>query len=145
MARKQGFFAAMTQANRQNERQRLAAFRAHEKAQLQAIRARERAVKAAERARLSDEKEARRAYAEARQDEADAMAADVAAHREAIEGVLAATLKVDDYIDLDTLKQKPVIPPFDGGPLAVAAAAPSGSAYAVSRSTTSGTRGADRV
>ena len=131
MARKQGSVAAMAQANGQAERQRLAAFRAQEKAQLEAMSARERAVKAVERARSSDEKAARRACLEARQDEADAMQADIVAQREALEGVLAATLKVDDHIDPDTLKHWPAIPPFDGATLANAALAPSEFAHQV--------------
>ncbi len=124
MARKQGFFAAMAQANREAERHRLASYRAHEKAQMDAMRARERSMKAAERARAADEKEARRIYLEARQEEADAMGAEVAAQRDALEGILAATLRVDDYIDLDTLKEKPYIPPFDAGAFATPSPAP---------------------
>jgi restriction system protein len=129
MARKQGFFAAMAQANREAERQRLAAYRAHEKAQMDAARARERSMKAAERARSADEKESRRIYLEARQEEAEALSAEVAAQRDALEGILAATLRVDDYIDLDSLKEKPYIPPFNPGTLATPTAAPRAETY----------------
>jgi len=127
VARRSGFFAAMAQTSRDIERQRLAQTRA----QMQAIRARERAQKAAERAQVADARESRRLYAEAREDETAAQNAELTSLREALEGILAATLSVDDHIDLDSLKQELVIPPFDSGGLGHATPRPDPGAYAV--------------
>ena len=57
------------------------------------------------------------------------MASEVASHREGLDGVLAATLEVDDDIDLDMLKEKPYIPPFDPGALATGSASPVAASY----------------
>lgn len=129
MARRKSFFAAVAQASREAERQRVAAYKAQVRAQEQAARAHERSIKAAERARVVGEKEARRLYAEARQEEADALEAELVAERQALESILAATLAVDDYVDLDSLKEKPYIPPFSPGALAEPLPAPAAETY----------------
>src|SRR5439155_1121017 len=51
--------------------------------------------------------------------------------RQAPSQVLTATLFVDDYIDLDALKNRPVIPPFSPGALETAAPRPSKPDYEV--------------
>src|SRR3990172_4130171 len=127
MARRRGFFAAMAQASREVERQR----QADERAQLRAIRAREQAQRAAERAHAANERESKHFYAEAREQEAFAQEAELESRRTALESVLEATLRVDDYIDLDALKQPPYIPPFDPGSLAEPAPTPDPNTYVV--------------
>ena len=127
MARRRGFFAAMAQASREVERQR----QAEERAQLRAVKAREQAQRAAERAHAANEREAKRFYAEAREQEALAQEAELESRRTALESVLQATLGVDDYIDLDALKQPAYIPPFDPGGLGQAAPKPDPNAYLV--------------
>lgn len=125
MARRKGFIAAMAQYSREQERQRQAAARA----QVQAMRARDRAERAAIRSARADEREARRLHQEARADEAEALNAELEARREALENILAATLDVDDHIDLDALKRQPAIPPFDPGPLGTPLRAPDPAEY----------------
>src|SRR3990172_9991692 len=127
MARRKGFFAAMAQASREAERQR----QAQERAQMRAIPVREQAQRAAERAHSASEREARRFYAEAREQETLAQEAELESRRSALEAVLEATLNVDDYIDLDALKQPPYIPPFDPGSLAEPAPTPDPNTYVV--------------
>ncbi len=127
MARRRGFLAAMAQASREYERQK----QAEARAQLQATKARERADRAADRARVADERERRRLYLEAREQEVEALDAELASHRELLERVLEATLEVDDHLDLDRLKQAANIGPFDPGPLAVAQPRPDPAAYEV--------------
>lgn len=125
MARRKGFIAAMAQYGREQERQR----QAEARAQVQAFRARERAERAAVRYARADEREAKRLHQEARAEEAEALNAELVARREALETVLAATLDVDDHIDLDALKRPAAIPPFDPGPLGAPLAAPNRSDY----------------
>ena len=103
----------MAQASREAERQR----QADERAQIRAIRAREQAQRAAERAHVANEREAKKLYAEAREQEAAAQDAELASHRAALETILQTTLAIDDYIDLDALKEPAFIPPFDPGEL----------------------------
>lgn len=127
MARRKGFWASMAQAAREAERQRQVA----ERAQLHAIRAREQAQRAAARADAANEREAKRLYTEAREQEAAAQEAELLSHRQALETLLERTLKVDDYIDLETLKDELVIPPFDPGAIAHLAPRPSEQDYEV--------------
>lgn len=131
MARRSGFYAAWAQASREPQRQR----QAQERAQARAIQAREQATRAAERARAANEREAKRLYAEAREEETTALEAELASRTEALEGILKATLAVDDYIDLDTLKQHPAIPAFNPGQLGQPTPQPQRSAYNVAPQT----------
>jgi restriction system protein len=105
---KRGYWA---QVQRDTERERVQ----RERAYRALIRERERAARAAERERVLEEKERARLYAEARAAEVDEMNEDLDAQLEALEGVLAATLPVDDYIDFEELKRRPDLPAFDTG------------------------------
>ena len=98
--------------------------RAQERATLAAVREAERARKAYERAQLAEEKERRRLYLESRQAEVEAMNAELAAEVEELEGLLQATLSVDDYLDFETLKVEPELPLFQPGALANATERP---------------------
>jgi restriction system protein len=116
MARRNSFVTAMAQVQReavraQNQRAR---------AQVASAREAERARKAYERAALADEKERRRLYLESR---AAGVAADngrIEQQVDQLQGLLAATLSVDDYLDFEHLKQTPTIVPFSPGALEVA-------------------------
>jgi restriction system protein len=82
-------------------------------------RAAEHQQKARDRELAARERDARRQHAEARAAQAEEMTADVEAEVAALEGLLGATLTVDDHIDFELLKEDPEIPPFQPGSLAV--------------------------
>ncbi|TCN28352.1 restriction system protein [Kribbella orskensis] len=130
MARR-GFFAELNyqaqQAEKRRRQEAAAAYRAQAAAEREAERARkaaERAQAAAGRASAAEqkaaEKEAARLHAEARMAEVEAMNGDLTYEFAEIDGLLAATLEVDDYVDLDALKINDVQqPPFEPGDLAI--------------------------
>jgi restriction system protein len=124
MARRRGFFAELQHqaqlAEKRRRQQQAAAYRARvsavreaERAQAAAERARQAAARAsmAERARL--EKEAARMHAESQMAEVASRNASVRSTLNEIDGMLAATLAVDDYVDLESLKITVEHPPFD--------------------------------
>lgn len=109
MARRRGLVASIARMQREAERARAvrerdAARRARDAQRSQAARARER---------VADQKERARLYAVARAEEVAGDNADLEAEVAALEGVLASTLDVDDFLDLETLKQPLVLPQFD--------------------------------
>ncbi len=127
---KRGFFAELNyqaqQAEKRQRQQQAVAVRAHNAA----VRESERAAKAAERARLAAqraneadrkaaEKEAKRLHVEAREAEVEEMNTNLVATYEEIDRLLEATLEVDDYVDLESLKSPAVHPVFEPGNLAV--------------------------
>jgi len=131
MAKRRGFFAELQyqsqQAEKRRRQQALASQRAHTAAQREAARAwrsYERAQATAARASAAEqkaaEKEAARLHLEARLAEVEELNANLAAQYADIDGLLAATLDVDDYVDLAALKIPTVEhPPFEPGALAV--------------------------
>jgi restriction system protein len=137
VARRRGFFAELNHqaqlAERGRQQQARAAYRAHEAARREAeraYRAAERASAAAGRANAAEqkaaEKEAARLHLESRHAEVAAMNADLAGVYAEIDGLLAATLDVDDWVDLERLRVTSVEhPAFDPGKLAHAASPPS--------------------
>ena len=123
MAKKSGFFAELQRQNQIAARQRqqhataankaqLAAQRQAETALRQAQQAATRAQKATAAEQKAAEKEAQRLHLEARQAEVDALNADLASTYEAIDSILAATLAVDDHVDLEVLRSTAQHPPF---------------------------------
>ncbi len=100
-------------ARRRREREGRAIQRTAEQRRKQEAQLRQQAAKAsaAERRRL--EKEAAAAHLEARLAEVDDLNAELQEVYAEIDGLLAATLSVDDHIDLETLKQEIRHPPFD--------------------------------
>lgn len=128
---KRGFFAEMNhqaqQAEKRRRQQEAAATRAHaaavrtaEKARREAERARSAAARASAAEQKAAAKEADRLYAEARMAEVESMNVELAISSEEIDGLLAATLDVDDYVDLESLKVTSVEhPPFKPGRLEV--------------------------
>lgn len=124
MARKGGFFAEMQrqaqaaqkrqlQAQQQAFREQQAAQREHEKR----LREYERTVAQMEKASAAEKKrleaEAKQALIEARMAEVEEMNAALANTYSEIDSLLAATLAVDDFVDLENLRQTdPGHPPF---------------------------------
>lgn len=128
MGRKRGFWAELQHQQRLAEqRQRdayVAAYAAHTAAALEAERAQreyERAVAAAahaaERRRWEAEAEARRAHERALLAAAEANTQRAISAFQQIDAILAATLDVDDYVDIAALKQTADHPPFDSAGL----------------------------
>jgi restriction system protein len=120
---RRGFFAEIAYQQRQHEqqqrRQYAAAVQTHNRAVREAERAQreyERAVAASERAAARDQAfaaaEARRAHVHAQQMTAESLTAQAIDAFEQIDTLLAATLEVDDYVDIDSLKQQVQHPPF---------------------------------
>ena len=120
MARRSSFGYRMAQYQRELERQA----RAQQRAQMAAVREAERAEKAYARAQALDEKERKRLYLESRTAAVEAMNAELQARNDELERLLRATLDVDDYLDFETLKIEPEIPPFQPGALAVSEVPP---------------------
>lgn len=123
MAKKSSFFAELQRQNQLAERARLQQATAIYKAQLQAQKLADAALKqaqvaesAAKKASAAEKKEAEKAalrlHLAARQAEVDALNADLASAYEAIDSILAATLAVDDFVDLETFRSTAQHPPF---------------------------------
>jgi restriction system protein len=127
---KRGFFAELNyqaqQAEKRQRQQQVAAVRAHNAA----VRRSEQAAKAADRARVAAqrsseaerkaaEKEAKRLHVEAREAEVEELNTELTSSYEEIDRLLEATLEVDDYVDLESLKSPAVHPEFDPGNLAL--------------------------
>lgn len=110
MAKKHGFFAEM---QREAERRRVQAERAERAAARDAERRQRERLKAA----AANERDAKRRYAEARQREVDGLNSGLGRRVAELEGLLAATLDVDDHIDLGTLRKPWVQPAFAPGDL----------------------------
>ena len=120
MARRKGIVHTLVQAQHAAEKQRTAQLRA----QTQLARAAVQAQKAYERVQVADQKERERLYAELQN-------AQVALPNEQLDqkvtrlgSLLTDTLSVDDFFDLETLKQTPAIPAFQPGVLGVPEAPP---------------------
>jgi restriction system protein len=131
VARKRGFFAELQYQSQQAEKRRRqqavaayraqqAAYKAAERSRLASERASAAAAKASAREKGQLEKEAARLYAESQMAEAGSRNAELTQVYEEIDGILAATLGVDDFIDLESLKVKAVKhPSFTPGQLGI--------------------------
>lgn len=140
MARR-GFFAELNhqaqQAERRQRQHAVGVNRAQAAAQREAeraLRAAERASAAAGRASATEQKEAQKAAAQAhlgaRTAEVASLNADLQQTYSEIDGLLASTLEVDDYVDLESLKITTVEhPPFERGPLGTPLPAPAAPVY----------------
>ncbi len=131
MARRRGFFAELNHQAAQSERRRrqqqsalvraeTTASRAAEKARRDAERAQATAARASATDQKAAEREMARLHAEARLAEVAELNAELALHLSEIDGLLASTLEVDDYVDLQSLKA-PVgeHPDFEPGDLGI--------------------------
>ncbi|TDC79299.1 restriction endonuclease [Actinomadura sp. 7K507] len=104
--------AAVAQMQREAERAEAARRRADASAHREAARAQA----AYERARAADEKERKRLYSESRAAEVAAMNEDLAQRLEELDSILVSGLLTDTRFDLDRLKEKPDVAPFNPGP-----------------------------
>jgi restriction system protein len=120
MTRRRGLIATLAQIQREAARAEAAGRRAETTSRRQAEQARLRYARAA----AADERERKRLYAESRAAEVEAMNADLAETVTALDRVLAATLDVDNYFDLDQLHR-----PADPGRLAIAEPPPVEAAF----------------
>jgi restriction system protein len=121
---RRGFFAELERqariAARDRERAQLAAVRQHnaavrqaEQAQRAAERAQAQFARASEAERKRLEKEARAAHIAAREAEIAERNFALAQMYDDIDSMLSATLGIDDYVDLETLRRPVEHPPFD--------------------------------
>lgn len=120
MAHRRGFLAEMQRQARQAEQRQRAAARAQAAAARsaeQAWKADQRASLALQRASEADrkrlEKEAAEAHVAARQAQVEQLNAELAAAYDQHDNLLQATLDVDDYVDLESLRRTAEHPPFD--------------------------------
>ncbi len=97
MARRSGVVAALVRMQREAERQRVRQARVAAQSQRAATAARTRAA-------VQDQKLRDRMYAEDRTREAPEDTAQVEHQVDVLQSVLAATLQVDDFLDLEALK-----------------------------------------
>lgn len=125
MARRKGLLQAIAQAQREAERQRIA----QQRAATQAARAAEQARRAYERLAEAERRMNYQLYVESR-------TTAVALQNERLEQTVAQlstllsdTLSVDDFLDLETLKQTPDIPVFAPGALGIPKVPPKQEAY----------------
>src|SRR5437879_2736871 len=109
MGRQSGFFAAVVRANRDAARREVA----RQRAESQAVRAFERAQNAYARAQKTEERERGRLYTESRIAEVALKNHQLEEQVDELKRVLSHTLEIDDYFDLDTLRQELVLPIFD--------------------------------
>ena len=125
MARR-GFFAELQHqravAEREQQRAQLRAVKELQRQQRLAEQYRGRAQREAARADAAAQREAKKAYEESRQAETDTMNAAIELKLAEIDDILAATLQVDDYVDLEALRATIIHPEFDSPNLRVAAA-----------------------
>lgn len=119
VARRKGFLAEMQrqarlaeQRQRAANREQQAAIRQVEQAQRKAERAQIQAARAAEADRKRLEKVAQAAYVASKQAEVEALNIDLAERYAELDELLSATLDVDDFVDLETLRVVPNHPPF---------------------------------
>lgn len=131
MSRRRGFFAELQYQSQQAEKRRRQQAAAAHRAQVAAQREAERAQRAAERAQRAAataaarerdqlEKEVARLHVEAQMAEEESRNANLSQLYDEIDNILAVTLAVDDYVDLESLKITNVEhPPFDPGPYGI--------------------------
>ncbi len=131
MPRRSGFIGALAQVQREIERSQRASARAQNAAirdQQRAIREAERAQRAAisasKRAATEAERDRKRLHQEAQMARVDKMNADIEVRLDALRHLLHRTLDVDDYLDLDDLKETYTPPTFNPGKLGTAGPAP---------------------
>jgi restriction system protein len=131
MARRRGFFAeiqhqSQVAAKQADQRQRAAIAAQQRAVRVQAANVRAQAAyqRASEAERKRMDREAAAAHVAEMQAEVDDLNASIEAEWMELENLLAATLPVDDYVDLESLRVKAEHPPFDRVDLKVPLAAP---------------------
>ncbi|QBD82563.1 restriction endonuclease [Ktedonosporobacter rubrisoli] len=138
MTRRSGLLQALVQAQREAQRRQAAQLRSLEQVQRRQItqlrslekkqekskKDAEKAQKDYERARIANQKEQEKLYAQSRIAQVQWQNAQLDQQVSLFEHLLKSALSTDPYIDLQTLKQAPNLPPFNPGPLAIAVAPP---------------------
>jgi restriction system protein len=126
VAKRRGFLAEMQHQSRLSQQRQAAAQRQQAAAVRQAEatrRASERASAAVARASETDrkrlQKEADDAHVAAQLAEVDRLNAELSDKYDELDGLLAATLDVDDFIDLESLRETAELPPFPRADLQV--------------------------
>ncbi len=127
MARRRGVLASLVQIQREAERDRERRARAAAKGYRDA----ERAAAASSRASAQDQRLRDRLYTQERTREAAEDTAQLEQQVEVLQNVLAATLEVDDHLDLEALKHIPAIPAFNPRTVGASPSAPEVSDFAV--------------
>jgi restriction system protein len=123
MGRRRGFFAELqyqtqlaakqqAQAERAQARAHAAAVRQAEQARRRAHQAATAAARASAAEQKAAEREAKRLYEEARLAEVDELNTELEEIADKLESILAATLTVDDFVDLEELRVTATHPPF---------------------------------
>ena len=112
MGRRRGFFAELQHQQRLAEQRQRREYNAAVQAHNRAVREAERAQREYDRAVAAADRESRTAYAAARRAQAERRTAQALDVFEQIDSILAATLDVDDYVDLESLKLTVGHPPF---------------------------------
>jgi restriction system protein len=125
MARRRSYVSTFAQRQREAARAQVAL----ERAQAAARREADRARAAYLRAQAADGKERKRLYAESRAAEVAARNDDLEAETVALQGLLAATLKVNDRINFSSLKKPAVAPPWRHAELEKAVPPPAPDAF----------------
>jgi restriction system protein len=100
-------------SQREAERQNAQQCRDAVRAQKAREKARQQAARSAEARRKNLTAEVKATYIAAREAEVEALNAELAETYSAIDRLLVATLDVDDYFDLESLRRKPKHPPFE--------------------------------
>ncbi len=107
-----GLFSSMQQLAREAERQQAQQRRAAAKTQRDRDRAAKQALRSEESRRKQETAEAKALLVEERQVEVESMNAALEESNEEIANLLSASLSVDSYFDLNTLRREVVHPPF---------------------------------
>jgi restriction system protein len=123
VARRSSFSALIAQRQRELQRQ----VRARERLALA-----ERARREYARSAAQGEIERKRLYVASRQADALEAGAKLDEANLALETLLGATLDVDDFLDLELLKERPQLPPFEPGVLSTAEVRPTAKRRATS-------------
>jgi restriction system protein len=113
MARGRSFITSLAKMQRAIEREQRAQQKAQEKAQKAAARAYVEKQRTQEKNQKAAQKLAAQTYLEQRMAETDDLNQELEDKIRQLESILFDTLLVDDYLDLETLKEKPVYPIID--------------------------------
>src|SRR5256712_1208710 len=120
MTRRSSFLHAIVQSQREAERRRKAQMRAQAQARTQAAQTAEKAQKAYLAAQKADQKERAQLYFESQVAQVDLLNEQLERIIAQLESLLTESLANDEFINFEKLKQAPIIPYFNPGPLAVA-------------------------
>lgn len=124
--RRSSFSSAVAQMQRDAARGRAAQVRA----QREGVQAANRALVARNRAAAADEKERKRLYLESRLAEVAEINEDLEAAMAALDGLLAVTLTVDDYLDFESMKEPARMPQWGDAALEIPTPTPDPDVFA---------------